>query len=113
MKILFYIVVIMTVLMLLQKIFSRRQTSSENKEPSKFRFRPKATNRDTWIQVYDTDSADEIKLLQARLEEEEVECFIYEQGRKDIHGNQLKGFGIAVPRTAVSHAQKIISRMPV
>lgn len=66
-----------------------------------------------WIQVYDTDSLEDAKRLIARLEEEEIECLFYEQGRKDVHGNALKGFGIIVPRTSVSRAQSIISRMPV
>ncbi len=113
MRLLFYILIIAAILALLRKIFSNSQPLSENKDTTKFRFRPKLTRRDAWVQVYDTDSSDEIKLLQARLEEEEIECFMYEQGRKDIHGNQLKGYGIAVPRTSVSHAQKIIARMPV
>ncbi|OGW85279.1 MAG: hypothetical protein A3C35_04950 [Omnitrophica bacterium RIFCSPHIGHO2_02_FULL_46_11] len=65
-----------------------------------------------WIQVYDTDSWEEAQALQARLEEEEIECFVYEQGRKDVHGTPFKGFGIAVPETSVSRSQKIIARMP-
>ena len=52
-------------------------------------------------------------MLQARLQEEEIECILYEQGKKDIHGNPLKGVGVAVPKTTVPQAQSIISRMPV
>lgn len=82
---------------------------------------PKASNRwfkkvknprEVWIQVYETASLEEARLLQARLQEDEVECVLYEQGKKDIHGNPLKGIGIAVPKTAAPHAQNIISRMP-
>ena len=113
MRLLFYVAVIALVFFLVRKILASQSTSSsQNKETSKFRFRSKSDTRNAWVQVYDTDSLEEIKSLQARLEEEEIECFIYEQGRKDMHGNQLKGYGIAVPRTAVSHAQKIIARMP-
>ena len=65
-----------------------------------------------WVQVYETASLEEARILQARLQEEEVECMIYEQGKKDIHGNPLKGIGIAVPKTTTTHAQSIISRMP-
>ena len=65
-----------------------------------------------WTQVYDTNSWEEIQALQAHLEEEEIECFVYEQGRRDIHGNFFKGFGIAVPKTSVGRTQKIIARMP-
>lgn len=113
MRILIYLIVIATMIVLLRKIFTRNQLPSENKKDErKFHFRSKLTNRHTWVQVYDTDSFDEIKSLQAHLEEEEIECFIYEQGRKDIHGNQLKGYGLAVPRTSVGLAQRVISRMP-
>ena len=112
MRILFYLIVAIAIFVLIRKIFDRNSSVSPNKDTTKFRFRPKATNRQAWVQVYDTDSLDEIKSLQARLEEEEIECFMYEQGRKDIHGNQLKGYGIVVPRTSVPLAQKVISRMP-
>lgn len=56
---------------------------------------------------------DEARLLQARMQEEELECILYEQGKKDIHGNPLKGIGIAVPKSQAPQAQSIISRMPV
>ena len=89
--------------------------SSSKDESSKSRrwFRGKRNPREMWVQVYETASADEARSLQARLQEEEIECIVYEQGKKDIHGNSLKGIGVAVPRTAASHAQGIISRMPV
>ena len=74
-------------------------------------FRSKANPREIWVQVYETDSVDEGRNLQARLQEEEVECVLYEQGKRDIHGNPLKGIGIAVPKTTVPHAQNIINRM--
>lgn len=72
----------------------------------------KKNPREVWTQVYETASLDEARLLQARLQEQEVECVLYEQGKKDIHGNVLKGIGVAVPKTAAPHAQNIISRMP-
>ena len=75
-------------------------------------FRPKRNPSEVWSQVYETASMDEARVLQARLQEEEVECVLYEQGKKDIHGNSLKGIGVAVPKTAVNHAQGIINRMP-
>ena len=112
MRILIYLIAIAAIFVLARKIFGGNRLPFENKNENKFRFRPKLTNRHTWVQVYDTDSFDEIKSLQAHLEEEEIECFIYEQGRKDIYGNQLKGYGIAVPRTSVGLAQRIIGRMP-
>ncbi len=111
MRLLFYAAVIALIFVLIRKILSA-QNLPQNKEPGRFRFRAKPDTHHAWVQVYDTDSLEEIKSLQARLEEEEIECFIYEQGRKDIHGNQLKGYGIAVPRTSVAHAQKVIARMP-
>lgn len=66
-----------------------------------------------WVQVYETALADEAQQIQARLQEEGVECIIYQQGKKDIHGNLLKGVGIVVPKTSVTLAQRIISRLPV
>lgn len=69
--------------------------------------------REPWVQVYETASAEDANLIQARLQEEEIECLVYEQGKKDIYGNSLKGIGIAVPKSSVPLAQKVISRMPV
>lgn len=76
-------------------------------------FRSKKNPMEAWVQVYDTASMEEARALQARMQEEEVECILYEQGKKDIHGNTLKGVGIAVPKHQAPHAQGIISRMPV
>ncbi|MSR76992.1 MAG: hypothetical protein EXS63_02025 [Candidatus Omnitrophica bacterium] len=73
-------------------------------------FRTKMDPRELWMQVYETASVDEARSLQARLQEEEIECVLYEQGRKDIHGNSMKGIGVAVPKTAAPHSQSVISR---
>ncbi len=89
-----------------REIFPAADASSRQK----FRSKP---DKWSWVQVYDTDSVEDARGVVARLEEEELDCILYEQGRKDIHGNQMKGYGIAVPRTATARAQNIISRMPV
>ena len=79
-------------------------------KPSRW-FRPKRNPQEVWVQVFETGSLNEARVLQARLQEEEVECVLYEQGKKDIHGNALKGVGIAVPKTTMGLAQNIISRL--
>lgn len=86
--------------------------SSSETSKSTQRYRPKNT-KEPWVQVYETASSEDARLIQARLQEEEVECLVYEQGKKDIYGNSLKGIGIAVPKSSVPLAQKVISRMPV
>lgn len=75
--------------------------------------RAKKDPREIWKQVYETASMEEARLIRARLEEEGLECILYEQGKKDIHGNFLKGVGVAVPGTVASLAQGSISKMPV
>ena len=96
--------------------WNRRQSSPQptniSPKPNRW-FRPKKNPREIWLQVYETATIEEARVLQARLQEEEVECIVYEQGKRDIHGNSLKGIGIAVPKTAAPHAQAVISRMPV
>lgn len=72
----------------------------------------KSNPREVWLQVYETATIEEARLFQARIQEQDVECIVYEQGKKDIHGNALKGIGIAVPKTAAGVAQGIISRSP-
>lgn len=76
------------------------------------RYRQRNT-REPWIQVYETASVEDAHLIQARLQEVDLECIVYEQGKKDIYGNSLKGIGIIVSKSAVPLAQKIISQMPV
>ncbi|MFH0985532.1 MAG: hypothetical protein V1882_08345 [Candidatus Omnitrophota bacterium] len=56
---------------------------------------------------------DEARSIQSRLEKEGMDCILYEQGKKDIHGNLLKGVGVAVPSAAASRAQASVSKMPV
>lgn len=82
-------------------------------KPSRWPFRTKKDPREMWVQVYETATVSEARMIQARLQESEIECILYEQGKKDIHGNSLKGVGVAVPKSAISQAQNIISRMPV
>jgi len=110
MRILFYLVLAGLAALAVRQIFALSAKGESAPKPrSKLR---KNLARGIWVQVYDTDLLEEACSLEARLEEEDLECIVYEQGRKDVHGNPLKGFGIAVPRVSVSHAQKIIVQMP-
>jgi hypothetical protein len=43
-----------------------------------------AINQDIWVQVYDTDSQEDAFHVRARLQEENLEVLVYEQGRKDL-----------------------------
>ncbi len=91
----------------------KARTESTSEIPaSRERFRSKP-GKGVWIQVYDTDSMEDARRVGLRLEEEDLDYIVYEQGRKDVHGNSMKGFGIAVSKSSVSRAQNIISRMPV
>lgn len=114
MRFLVYLLIVGAVLYLIST-WSRQQTPARSGEPfvkSRRRFRGKQNPREIWLQVYETAELEEARMIQARLQEEEVECIIYEQGKKDIYGNPLTGIGIAVPKTSGPHAQRIISRMP-
>lgn len=98
----------------------KRMTTGEGAYAPSSKKVPKASQRyrsrnvrEPWVQVYETASSEDANLIQARLQEEEIECLVYEQGKKDIYGNSLKGIGIAVPKSSVPLAQKVISRMPV
>ena len=92
-----------------EKMFSQPASSTPKVS---HRYRPRPT-RDPWAQVYETASVEEAYMIQARFQEEEVDCVLYEQGKKDLQGQCLKGIGIAVPKSSLPLAQKIISRMPV
>ena len=99
-------------LILWQRVTKARPTPNKPNPKINQRYRVRDI-REPWIQVYETASEEDAHLIQARLQEEEVECLLYEQGKKDIYGNSLKGIGIAVPKSSTPLAQKIISRMPV
>ena len=115
MRLLVYIFLFGTTLYLLS-LWGRRNHTIENPDKENIAksnrwFRSKINPREIWVQVYETNSVEEGRVLQARLQEEEVECVLYEQGKKDIQGNSLKGIGVAVPKTAVPRAQTIVNRM--
>lgn len=99
-------------LILWKRLIKKGTIQSKPSFKSNQRYRVQ-NSREPWVQVYETAFEEDARLIRARLQEEEVECLLYEQGRKDIHGNALKGIGIAVPKSCVPLAQKIISRMPV
>ncbi len=114
MRLLVYLFVFGVVLYLLSRSGRSADVDFEKKNTggkSRFWFKAKSDPREVWMQVYETDSMEEARKLQARLQEEEIECVVYEQGKKDIHGNVLKGVGLAVPKTAGSHSQGLIARM--
>lgn len=98
--------------LLLWKKVKENPFSSQSFSKARQRYRTR-NSREPWIQVYETASTEDATLIQARLQEAEVDCLVYEQGKKDIYGNSLKGIGIIVPKSAVPLAQKIISQLPV
>jgi hypothetical protein len=115
-RLLVYFLIFGIILYLLSRWGKQQGVSSSSKsEGGRFKnwLRSKKDPQEIWVQVYETESLDEARSLQARLQEDEVECVVYQQGKKDIHGNAMKGVGIAVPKNAVPHAQGVISRMPV
>ena len=99
-------------LLLWRRVGGRGFSSDTTLPKPNQRYRTRNT-REPWVQVYETASSEDAHLILARLQEEEVECLLYEQGKRDIQGNSLKGIGVAVPKSSVPLAQKIISRMPV
>lgn len=107
-----YLLMLGVVLYLLTRV-KRQGGESENPYAAKpaRSFKPKRSPMEPWVQVYETAEMNEARSLQARLQEEEVECVVYEQGKKDIYGNFMKGIGLAVPKTAMNLAQKIINRL--
>lgn len=109
-----YLLLFGIVLYMLSVLGKRQQGKTSLPPPavkSRTLLKAKSNPREVWMQVYETDMLEEARRLQARIQEEEVACIIYEQGKKDIHGNTLKGIGVAVPKTATRLAQSIINRM--
>jgi hypothetical protein len=105
-----YLILIGLACYFIYRFFDPRSLSEKIKSPGRFL---KPHPKDSWVQVYETDSWEEARLIQTRLLDEKIESIVYEQGKKDIHGQPLRGIGIAVPKSVMSFAQKIISRIPV
>lgn len=117
MRFLIYLILLGAILSVLW-LWGRRQMKNvpliASHEGSKSRNRFRGKNpQEIWIQVYETESVEEAKRLRAQLQEEDLECILYEPGKKDIHGNLLRGIGIAVPKTSAPLAQKMIARLLV
>ncbi len=113
-RLLIYTLIFGAILYLLgqwKKNYSGELFQGQSKK-SKSMFRAKDP-QELWVQVYETLSLEEARRFQARLQEEEIDCVLYQQGKKDIQGNPLKGIGIAVPKTAMPQAQGIITRLSV
>jgi len=68
----------------------------------------KASTNEFWTQVYDTDSGDEARQIQQKFQKQNLECLVYEQGKKDVYGNLLKRYGISVPRASLEKAQALL-----
>lgn len=86
-----------------------------HREPSlkhKIKRAPKGVlSDDFWVQVYDTDSAEEARKIRHKFQDMNIQCFLYEQGKKDVYGNLLKHFGISVPRKTAERAQQILAQI--
>lgn len=117
-RFLIYLILLGTVLYLMSA-WSRRNSGDAPMPGTlapggkKTTFKAKPNPREVWVQVYESATLEEARRFQARIQEEDVDCIIYEQGKKDIHGNPLNGIGIAVPKTSVALAQSIIARISV
>lgn len=109
-----YLIIVVTIVYFIK----RRDRLSPSGRVDTFPARKKTAEvkqraNEVWKQVYETASMDEARGIQERLESENIRCILYEQGKKDIHGNALKGIGVAVPSGVAEGAQTSIARMPV
>ena len=89
-------------------LFANKSTKS-----MKHRFKQKPGPNEVWVQVFQTETLEDARRYQARIQEDDIACIIYEQGTKDIHGNEFEGIGIAVPKTSKGLAQTIVSRISI
>lgn len=112
-RLLIYAVCAFVIVMVASDWLRRRQLIKSNPvKPKKKKFKKK-DYPGHWAQVYETDSENEAQKILVRLEEENIPCILFEQGKKDIHGNSMKRLGLVVPKTHLGYAQSIISRLPV
>jgi len=72
--------------------------------------RLKGDSRESWSQLYQTDSKEEAQQLKAHMEELDVQCIYFEQGKKGVDGNPLPSFGFVVPKSQLRQAQNFLFR---
>ena len=90
---------------------SRTRVYKEPDLRNKLKKQKHAALDDFWVQVYDTDSIEEARKIQFKFQDMNIQCFIYEQGKKDVYGNALKHYGISVPRKASEKAQSVLAQI--
>lgn len=75
------------------------------------RFAARSSAGEIWAQLYETDSLDEVTVLRAQLQGESLDHLIYEQGKRDSHGNIPKKYGVVVSKGHLSRGQAILARI--
>lgn len=108
-RLLIFLVVIAGLVMLYRFSSRPKVPREKNLKLKPIRKEKTGSKDDFWVQVYDTDSADEAKNIRLKFLDIGLQCFIYEQGKKDVYGNTPKHFGISVPRQHTAKAQSVLA----
>jgi hypothetical protein len=106
-----WILSILLVALIVWGIIYLIQKRRAKKTPQLPRFAAKASTGEIWAQLYETDSLDEITVLRAQLQNEKLDHLIYEQGKRDSHGNVPKKYGVVMSKGHLSRGQAILARV--
>ena len=74
------------------------------------RFAAPVKLNETWSQLYETDSLEEINSIRMRLGEEALTFIVFEQGKRSLDGSTPKKFGIVVPKGHLVRGQTILTK---
>jgi len=88
------------------------QQSEKDKTPKKAykKYQAKINPQEPWVEIFETAEREEVTRLKVRLEEEDINVILIEQGKKDLQGNVPPGISLAVPKSHAQSAQNLICR---
>lgn len=75
------------------------------------RFAAKTSAGEIWIQLYETDSREELNLLRMRLGEENLNFIAFEQAKRGLDGKAPPQFGVAIAKGHLSRGQSILTKL--
>ncbi len=108
-----FFVVLAIIALLFLKSWKTAQPAAPASAAPKPKAKPKRSSAldEFWMQVYDTDSAEEARKIQRKFLDSEIPCLVYQQGKKDVYGDKLKHYGISVPKEVMEKAQNLLTKI--
>ncbi len=110
-RLLVFVLVIMAMVLYLRFVSRPRRFVAPSMKKKPQRSTKPVPSDEFWVQVYDTDSDEEAKKIRIKFRDLGIQCFLYEQGKKDVYGNLMKRYGVSVPKQHAPKAQSVLAQV--